>query len=710
MMRRATPRSRRRARWWLAFLGLFGCQSPAALPHSEPDAALPVDRSDVLLAIAFAADARRAADIPSAAGQSHDPVVRRARARALARILDDDGAPLLQALEDDDDEVVAWAAYGLGESCKGHEERASALAARLQSLGDGPGMKSRPVLLRAIGRCGGELAESALRPWLASGGGDGEAASFALGDVALRRGQLTNDTTAALLNVVESAARAPAALYPFSRSDLVLEQAQASRLKAAARAELERPGPYRLFAVRVVERSSDVGAASDLARLLQSDDALLPERIEAARALGRMKDAGQVALVDAVARLGRPFAGDPKGSELVSLLTAVVESLSAAGVDMAEPPLWGLARLDAGPGAGPGVVRRTSMLRCAAAGKLARGAWDSDVVRQCDVGDGEIGEHTRLDAIALAAGPLTKAARGALATLSMSKHPRVREAALDVVARRPEMADAGRSLLAQALASGEAGLVAKAATLVQAHVDRVLTLPSRDLDEAIASALRAALAQPWAHDLVETRAALIEAALATRLAEGQAAAEAACRDSNATLRARAAKALSSAGVVGARCPRPDERGSLAPEIARETTGTVRIMFDTDAGPLALVVDPVGAPIAVTRITALARSGFYTGTSFHRVVPGYVAQFGDRGGDGYGGAGEVLRCETSPIPFARGDVGMALAGRDTGSSQLFVTLARAPSLDGEYAWVGRSEGDWDAVVEGDRILGVRVDPP
>jgi cyclophilin family peptidyl-prolyl cis-trans isomerase len=292
----------------------------------------------------------------------------------------------------------------------------------------------------------------------------------------------------------------------------------------------------------------------------------------------------------------------------------------------------------------------------------------------------------------------------------MSKHPRVREAALDVVARRPEMADAGRSLLAQALASGEAGLVAKAATLVQAHVDRVLTLPSRDLDEAIASALRAALAQPWAHDLVETRAALIEAALATRLAEGQAAAEAACRDSNATLRARAAKALSSAGVVGARCPRPDERGSLAPEIARETTGTVRIMFDTDAGPLALVVDPVGAPIAVTRITALARSGFYTGTSFHRVVPGYVAQFGDRGGDGYGGAGEVLRCETSPIPFARGDVGMALAGRDTGSSQLFVTLARAPSLDGEYAWVGRSEGDWDAVVEGDRILGVRVDPP
>jgi cyclophilin family peptidyl-prolyl cis-trans isomerase len=140
------------------------------------------------------------------------------------------------------------------------------------------------------------------------------------------------------------------------------------------------------------------------------------------------------------------------------------------------------------------------------------------------------------------------------------------------------------------------------------------------------------------------------------------------------------------------------------------TAAVRIALDTDAGPLALVLDPVGAPIAVTRLTALARAGFYSGTSFHRVVPGYLAQFGDPRGDGYGGSGELLRCETSPIPFARGDVGVALAGRDTGSSQVFVTLARYPSLDGEYAWVGHAEGDWDAVVEGDIIRTVRVEPP
>ena len=51
---------------------------------------------------------------------------------------------------------------------------------------------------------------------------------------------------------------------------------------------------------------------------------------------------------------------------------------------------------------------------------------------------------------------------------------------------------------------------------------------------------------------------------------------------------------------------------------------------------------------------------------------------------------------------------ALAGRDTGSSQIFVVLARTPHLDGEYAWVGRAEGDWDAVAEGDVIRAVRVE--
>jgi cyclophilin family peptidyl-prolyl cis-trans isomerase len=119
-------------------------------------------------------------------------------------------------------------------------------------------------------------------------------------------------------------------------------------------------------------------------------------------------------------------------------------------------------------------------------------------------------------------------------------------------------------------------------------------------------------------------------------------------------------------------------------------------------------DPALAPVAATRFVSLARAGFYTGVVVHRVVPGFVVQFGDRGADGYGGSGDLLRCETSPVPFDALDVGVALAGRDTGSSQIFVTLSRQPHLDGEYAWVGRAEGNWDGVAEGDMVRAVRVE--
>jgi len=82
------------------------------------------------------------------------------------------------------------------------------------------------------------------------------------------------------------------------------------------------------------------------------------------------------------------------------------------------------------------------------------------------------------------------------------------------------------------------------------------------------------------------------------------------------------------------------------------------------------------------------------------------QFGDRDGDGYGGAGlDALRCETSPAPFRQGVVGMALGGRDTGASQLFVTLGSSPHLDGDYAVLGTATGPWDSLVEGDRITKV-----
>ena len=137
---------------------------------------------------------------------------------------------------------------------------------------------------------------------------------------------------------------------------------------------------------------------------------------------------------------------------------------------------------------------------------------------------------------------------------------------------------------------------------------------------------------------------------------------------------------------------------------------MRLELVTDAGTFVLTLDPELAPVAVTRLVDLAREHFYDGIAFHRVVPGFVVQFGDPGADGFGGPGrEPLRCETSPVAFEPLDIGVALAGRDTGSSQIFVTLARHPHLDGDYSVVGRASGDFGALAEGDTIRTVRILP-
>jgi cyclophilin family peptidyl-prolyl cis-trans isomerase len=122
----------------------------------------------------------------------------------------------------------------------------------------------------------------------------------------------------------------------------------------------------------------------------------------------------------------------------------------------------------------------------------------------------------------------------------------------------------------------------------------------------------------------------------------------------------------------------------------------------------MTLDPTLAPLATSRIVTLARSGFYAGTRLRRAAPGYVVQFGDPIGDGSGGSGKPpLPCETSPVEFSAFSVGVAISGRDTGSSQLFVTLSAQPHLDGDYTALGRADPEWANVAEGDVIQSVEV---
>jgi hypothetical protein len=90
------------------------------------------------------------------------------------------------------------------------------------------------------------------------------------------------------------------------------------------------------------------------------------------------------------------------------------------------------------------------------------------------------------------------------------------------------------------------------------------------------------------------------------------------------------------------------------DLAKSYTATLR----TARGEVTLKLNPGAAPVTVNNFVHLAGNRFYDGLTFHRVVPGFVAQGGDPVGDGTGGPGYKLPDETNPAPWVRGSLGMA----------------------------------------------------
>ncbi|MEM7159150.1 MAG: peptidylprolyl isomerase [Myxococcota bacterium] len=136
---------------------------------------------------------------------------------------------------------------------------------------------------------------------------------------------------------------------------------------------------------------------------------------------------------------------------------------------------------------------------------------------------------------------------------------------------------------------------------------------------------------------------------------------------------------------------------------------------TDVGSFTIDFSGAPAPIAQANLAALATSGFFERLTFHRVVPGFVVQGGDPRGDGYGGPGHVMPCEWSNLRYERGTVGIALAGKDTGGSQLFIAHDAARHLDARYTVIGRVVAGMEVVDQlwpYDRISRVEVldEPP
>ncbi|GGF08935.1 peptidyl-prolyl cis-trans isomerase B [Halobacillus andaensis] len=120
-----------------------------------------------------------------------------------------------------------------------------------------------------------------------------------------------------------------------------------------------------------------------------------------------------------------------------------------------------------------------------------------------------------------------------------------------------------------------------------------------------------------------------------------------------------------------------------------------------------------APNTVENFEKLANNEFYDGLTFHRVIPDFVIQGGDPNGNGTGGPGYTIKCETegNPHKHERGTLSMAHAGKDTGGSQFFICHSPQPHLDGRHTVFGKViEGveTVDRVSPGDVMQRVRVE--
>jgi peptidyl-prolyl cis-trans isomerase B (cyclophilin B) len=137
-------------------------------------------------------------------------------------------------------------------------------------------------------------------------------------------------------------------------------------------------------------------------------------------------------------------------------------------------------------------------------------------------------------------------------------------------------------------------------------------------------------------------------------------------------------------------------------------------IETKFGKIELKFFPDVAPNHVNNFIDLAKKGFYDGTIFHRVIPGFMIQGGDpntkdtnKSRHGLGGPGYNVKAEFSSKPHKRGILSMARAqDPDSAGSQFFICVADAPFLNNQYTVFGEVTSGMDVV---DKIVGQPRDP-
>ncbi len=140
---------------------------------------------------------------------------------------------------------------------------------------------------------------------------------------------------------------------------------------------------------------------------------------------------------------------------------------------------------------------------------------------------------------------------------------------------------------------------------------------------------------------------------------------------------------------------------------KQYTATIK----TKKGDLVLDLFASDVPLTVNNFVFLAREGFYNGTTFHRVIPDFMAQGGDPTGTGMGGPGYSFADEFSQHTHVTGALSMANAGANTNGSQFFITYAPQRHLDGKHSVFGQLTEGMDVlkkIVSGDSIISITIE--
>ena len=157
-----------------------------------------------------------------------------------------------------------------------------------------------------------------------------------------------------------------------------------------------------------------------------------------------------------------------------------------------------------------------------------------------------------------------------------------------------------------------------------------------------------------------------------------------------------------------------------PKMTIDTSKKYTAIIVMEKGSMVLELFAKDVPVTVNNFVFLATEGFYNGSTFHRVMPGFMAKGGDPTGTGRGGPGYEFEDEFTDHEHDAGALSMANKGPDTNGSQFFITFAPQHGLDGMHTVFGQLVEGMDVLesltprdpnqnpqFEGDKIIRIEM---